>query len=526
MDIMKILLSVSEKAAILPTATADPIHVYCQYFLPATDARRAEIQKCLRLNVANPHISSIYLLNERIYTDEELGISDPKIIQVNIGRRLRFSDVFAYITSCDISGFAVIVNSDIYLDDTIAQLRVSDIRERKKMLALLRYDVNGSTSTIFGPRHDSQDTWILHSSFMIRPEHQRLFEFEFGKPGCDNKLAHMMMSLGYTVVNDPTFIKTYHLHETQQRTYSHTDRVTPPFTCVVPYGFPISAIAHSLNINMVDLAEPTRNFTEIRMDDNIRLHDYILGKFTQGRPFIIPRAELLDTTVAVLGEICRRSGTISPQIADYFNNVLLLQESGIRASTHKSILRFSDRYMKAFAKAELICCHEFYGLGYLQNKQTYDYLRHKFGKARFTWNAAYDIFSYIQGVPWTVALRGKRLLIIAKDAAKIQAQLPHHEKIYGINLFPDCTITTIGFGGETHEFYEEMATFTERLDKIKGQYDVALVSCGGFGNLICNHIVEQGRSAICVGNVLPMYFGIMGDFSNDIISFYKNSFWI
>lgn len=526
MGIMQILLAVSEKAAILPTATADPIHVFCQYFLPATDARRAEIQKCLRLNVANPHISSIYLLNERIYTDDELGISDPKIIQINIGRRLRFSDVFAHITSHDISGFAVIINSDIYLDDTIAHLLVSDIREEKKMLALLRYDVNGTTSTIFGPRHDSQDTWILHSAFMIRPEHQRLFEFEFGKPGCDNKLANLMMSLGYTVVNDPTFIKTYHLHETQQRTYSHTDRVTPPFTCVAPYGFPISTVAHSLNINMVELAEPTRNFTEIRLDDNIRLHDYILSKLAQGHPFIIPRAELLETTVAVLGEICRNLGTIPPHIANYFNNMRLLQETGIRTSTHKSILRFSDSYMNAFAKAELICCHEFYGLGYLQNKQTYDYLRHKYDKTRFIWGAAYDIFTYIQGVPWTVALRGKRLLIIAKDAVKIQAQLPHHEKIYGVNLFPDCAITAIEFSGGTGDFNEVITAFTEQLDTIKGLYDVALVSCGGFGNLICNQIIEQGRSAICVGNVLPMYFGIMGESSNDIISFYKNEFWI
>ena len=56
------------------------------------------------------------------------------------------------------------INSDIFLDYTIERLRYSDIHLYKKMLALLRYEYNPmniSESKLFGPRFDSQDTWIF-----------------------------------------------------------------------------------------------------------------------------------------------------------------------------------------------------------------------------------------------------------------------------------------------------------------------------------------------------------------------------
>ena len=52
--------------------------------------------------------------------------------------------------------------------------------------------------------------------------------------------------------------------------------------------------------------------------------------------------------------------------------------------------------------------------------------------------------------------------------------------------------------------------FNSGIIIIKDTYDIALVSASGYENLICNHIYESGKSAICVGDVLQMYFGILG----------------
>jgi hypothetical protein len=71
--------------------------------------------------------------------------------------------------------------------------------------------------------------------------------------------------------------------------------------------------------------------------------------------------------------------------------------------------------------------------------------------------------------------------------------------------------------------------FTKELDKIKDDYDVALVSCGGYGNLVCNHIYNSGKSAIYVGGTLQMYFGILGSRwlreRSDILRMFLNEHW-
>ena len=61
------------------------------------------------------------------------------------------------------------------------------------------------------------------------------------------------------------------------------------------------------------------------------------------------------------------------------------------------------------------------------------------------------------------------------------------------------------------------------------EYDVALVSCGGYGNLVCDAIYQQGKSAIYVGGVLQMYFGILGNRwiieRPDIVKLFLNECW-
>ncbi len=60
-------------------------------------------------------------------------------------------------------------------------------------------------------------------------------------------------------------------------------------------------------------------------------------------------------------------------------------------------------------------------------------------------------------------------------------------------------------------------------------FDIALVSCGGYGNLVCDYIYSLDRSAIYVGGVLQMYFGILGSRwkmdNPEIVELYQNNYW-
>jgi hypothetical protein len=150
------------------------------------------------------------------------------------------------------------------------------------------------------------------------------------------------------------------------------------------------------------------------------------------------------------------------------------------------------------------------------------------------WTMALDIYHYIHSTPWTLALRGKRILLISPFEDTLREKIPVRSKIYGIDLFPDCEIITIR-PPQTQaaeigdEFIVEFERFKTRLDAIKDTYDVALVSCGGYANPVCAYLFECGKSAIYVGGVLQMYFGILGQRwlkdRPDVVRLYLNEHW-
>jgi len=107
-------------------------------------------------------------------------------------------------------------------------------------------------------------------------------------------------------------------------------------------------------------------------------------------------------------------------------------------------------------------------------------------------------------------------------------------EIYGIDLFPDCQFIFIKSPQtqgecESEEFDIELEKFMKKVKAIKDDFDIALCSCGGYGNLVCAEIYKLGKSAIYVGGVLQMYFGIYGNRwlkeRPDILRLFMNKHW-
>ena len=151
------------------------------------------------------------------------------------------------------------------------------------------------------------------------------------------------------------------------------------------------------------------------------------------------------------------------------------------------------------------------------------------------WALSFDIFHYIYNNPWTHALKGKRILLISPFEESLLEKIPIRSKIYdGIDLFPDCEFITMKppqtqAGEQSRGFTIEFVEFTQRVESVIDQFDVALVSCGGYANPICSFIYEHGKSAIYVGGVLQMYFGILGERwiqeRNDAVTLFHNKHW-
>lgn len=519
------------------------VHVIMQFFVHDSDIRNNEIKTCLQKNHDNINITQIHLLNERIYTDSELGLqSTSKIHQENIEKRLSFQDVFSYIRKTNLKGYFVFMNADIFLDDSIQYIKTSTMHEKKQICALLRFEYNPEISLddakLFGPRADSQDTWIFHSNFLPKQEQERCFAFNFGQPGCDNKMIYLMRVLGYQIFNDPYIIKTYHYHLSQERNYTNKDLVKNPWGFINPHNVNINTIAR-FNANMTPMTQIyqyTKGFTETVFDDNKLIYDYIRTQNVLGKHFIIPRICGIENNFAVFGKFFKETG--NKNVQEYFDNVrpAMKNNAGIKMSNNESILKYSEMYLKAFENSEMFCGWEIYGDYIKHISDTHGFMKQLNSTKKMAWSFALDIFHYIYDTPWTTALQGKRILIISAFEDSIREKIPIRDKIYdGVDLFPDCEFVFIKppmtqADEPSREFDVELKEFTDRLDTIKDDYDIALVSCGGYGNLVCNHIFENHqKSAIYCGGVLQMYFGIVGKRwfieRPDIVRLFMNEHW-
>lgn len=200
------------------------INLYISLYPISDKTRSDEIKLCLKKNLLDKNIDNIYVYDEGFDFDD---ISSPKLIILKANRRPTYSDFFNILNDGCVN---IIANNDIYFDKSIKWSR--PLCGRKDALCLSRYEENGDIAgKIYG---DSQDTWILpckpNSKLIARTG------FNFGVPGCDNKLAFELASDGYIVTNPAYLIKTFHLHASQVRSYTIKDRLLGPYLGVPPVG--------------------------------------------------------------------------------------------------------------------------------------------------------------------------------------------------------------------------------------------------------------------------------------------------
>lgn len=197
----------------------DDIYLFQQFYIPDDEERFQETKECLKRNVELGLFKKIYLINERIYTNEELGIESDLITQVIIGKRLTYKIFLDYASREN--GFCLLSNSDIFFDQTLDNIRKSILRETKSVQCLRRYEFRGEQNLNKCKNHvnyeSSQDTWIIHSS-KIDTKHED-FDISLGVPGCDNVICGLFKTSGYTILNNYVDLRTYHNHRSDKRNY-------------------------------------------------------------------------------------------------------------------------------------------------------------------------------------------------------------------------------------------------------------------------------------------------------------------
>lgn len=204
------------------------IWVFTQYFKHENNRRYREIKECFLNNLKCPTIDKVVLINEKDYSSEFPTINNDKIMQIITGKRLTYYDFFKTVNDVAPDNCIVILaNADIYFDDSLNELH--KLNMNNKMLALLRYDVpqdREEEPKLFGPRSDSQDSWVfLSDSIKARTWDPIKFNYQLGMPGCDNRITSDVLRMKFLISNPALSIKSYHIHNTNIRNYTMANKI-------------------------------------------------------------------------------------------------------------------------------------------------------------------------------------------------------------------------------------------------------------------------------------------------------------
>jgi len=203
------------------------IWLITQYFVHPMTKRQKEIRQCLKNNMSNPLIDKVVLLNEEDLRYEWSSSKYAyKVEQEIIRKRLTYADLLKYTyEKVPPNTIVIYANADIFCNDTLKHLH--QVHMKDKLFALLRYDEQEDESLrLFGPRADSQDTWIcLSDSVKSRTWDWKLFDYRLGTAGCDNRFTGDMFGMRFLISNPCQTIQTVHVHQTAIRNYNPRDIV-------------------------------------------------------------------------------------------------------------------------------------------------------------------------------------------------------------------------------------------------------------------------------------------------------------
>lgn len=196
------------------------INLFIEYYKSPETERQKELDYCIKNNLENSNIDRVILF----YTQETCSIQNDKITRARIDGRLRYADFFLHVRNGIFSDDDVFIlaNSDIYFDESLSLLKRSDLKNNS--ICLSRYE----GKILHRSPRQSQDAWIIGKR-EIPVKLIMQSDFYLGLPGCDNRIAYVLHENGFNPYNPCKYIKCYHKHSSNIRTYNRAEKVPGPY---------------------------------------------------------------------------------------------------------------------------------------------------------------------------------------------------------------------------------------------------------------------------------------------------------
>ena len=263
-----------------------------------------------------------------------------------------------------------------------------------------------------------------------------------------------------------------------------------------------------------DLFQPFTN--EQKLKSFLLMQDFILEKQQKNEPFFIGR--LSGNEPSLCGKILSNQ---SIQNYTYLiNNMLVV--AGIQFTHKDHYKQYVKLYTQSVSKCDLL---GIWGESmYSQAKEYYDFIEKMYPNLKKICAQGLEPFYYMNNNQYCFdkIFKNKKVLIITSHEKTTKQQIANMPHIFKTNkIFHETTEFYVykppqqnGGNHDDNPWTYHFEKMKEDLKTIKEQtfdFDIALVSCGGFGMLISDYIFSDLKtSAIYIGGSLQLFFGIMG----------------
>jgi hypothetical protein len=543
----------SSPVNVLGTKNKDFVTLICQFFIHEDKKRNEQIKKCLKYNVENEHIDKIILLNEKKYTDDELGIKHKKIRQVNINKRLTYKDVFNCVQGDRLNGYIICCNADIFFDDTLKNIFNSELHAKKQVLMPLRFDYNDKGKIkykLFGPRADSCDTWIFHSKFNPSKAERKLTNFNFGTNSCDLKIAYIFNTLGYELINDPFFIKNYH-YDNPERERESTETIDGPYLYLAPhlnrdYGTEYHPASMFLSKIKTTVLEYTDN-KKIFYDDKNRFSELIQERLNNNIPLIVYRVnnELIKILyhIDIISKIKEDDDEYLTKMKHgmMMNNISELIKNHKNIQNEEFINNLCNINMTILINCDISLHTVPVTKHFQENIEEYKTILNHSKKGRTTIlnNSVVSLTNRIDDKLWLENIDNKNILVISENSEEIEKQVPKLNDIWGERkVFDNCNITVLSapINKDKYELdaFKYINKYKDELLKTLGEklqnIDLVLIGDTVYSCFLTYIFVQMKKSVFDVGQNLELYFGIYNNQTLEdykpAIELYRNKHWL
>ncbi len=179
--------------------------------------------------------------------------------------------------------------------------------------------------------------------------------------------------------------------------------------------------------------------------------------------------------------------------------------AGFFPSTPQNAKKFAQMAFDDIAEIDIL------GSWFSHERYLYDYMNVNHVRVHLE-----DLVSFNHPDPWSIALAGKKVLVIHPFEETIKNQYEKHTFLFeNKNVLPAFKLTTYkslqSIAGNDIGFTDWFAALEKMKSDITAlDFDIAIIGCGAYGMPLAAHIKRMGKQAIHLGGVTQCLFGIKG----------------